>query len=835
MRISDITVGLADNSTIRITPGEIHVTGTQRVTPDAMSYDGCVCHNLVAGDVGGAPGLVSRDPEPAAGGTRRDIMRLGDAVIFIDGNTLGIESGDGTVSTLMAVAGVPCAAVTEGDDAVIHFSDGRVLRVTAGEDGAYVAVDETDPQYGGIQLVAAAVSSFEVTTPLFALDTAAHAADGLPADALETLTKELGGAFSGAVARAVRAGYYAGPALMRYRLLDAAAQTLYTSPLRLVAAPSGFQGRSAIPVSGASGDGRYRASAAVECYRPAIVVPPADDSVAARRVAYIAVDTTPPLFVIDPQGRVSVTVAQNGNNLTLTARLAGAEVRDAAAVMLRSALEHAGTLLSQVALLMSPYSGALGAPGTLCHIGVPSSAPLADLIRSVRRTLSLPVVARDEARQTDMLAAPHLFSAGLAYADDDMVVWAAPTVRRGRPATLHELLPRLSDTGMPEGRWQAYVAVTMDDGDCVVRACEGTGTAPVGVSGVVTYPSPHARSMTVCVTQNGVTRRRTLALTPCAAAGMAYHIEGDGTECAIDGEVEYFGVPAHRSRGSRHAAMLMTADARRCREILAVKQLPAGAVRGIVGGMRTTAASDRTRLSCRVIADDGVYVLTYGADGRIRGLRKVSREQLTHWTLDDTGTLYGATADGGLTAITERSGRRQPLRPGPVTALSYDPVLRRLLIDVDRSEADNDDASDEAVGASENSSAKIRIEYDPETGQLRTCTPADPTHIRYAIPIHLPHRALRPLWIALDLATTAGTDASACSDVSACMDEPSARAQGTAQGTTPALRIKVTGEPVVGGAPRLIVSETHPAPVTAPIILPLPAPPCRRLHLTITT
>ena len=117
---------------------------------------------------------------------------------------------------------------------------------------------------------------------------------------------------------------------------------------------------------------------------------------------------------------------------------------------------------------------------------------------------------------------PHRFSAASVCSDGDTVLWSGITRRRFEGYPLEAFAPLRASPDAPAGAWHASVRVEFDDGESLVRMSEGIGAPPLGVGPLLSYPSPHARRMTLALSAGGRSYRRWSTLCPMPRGAVPF-------------------------------------------------------------------------------------------------------------------------------------------------------------------------------------------------------------------------------------------------------------------------------------------------------------------------
>lgn len=680
-RFNGITIAFDSSCRVTLPADELLAQAGSIIDTDPRSAAEC-CHNLCAiAPQGIAPlGSLSRVADAKA----RPLCLLDGDWLMCQGTTLMYRGA--VVATLTSA---PLCAHSRGSCAVLHLDDGTAVEVSARGSSPTASVRHRD-RYAGVLLTATDTGAVEAPVAARKLSGSyPHARGPLGAADRAALDADMADAYRRCAAEAASAGSYCQPVLVRYRLVDSRGATLYVSPVKLLGPASGFQGRH--PVTLVSTDGmasREAGTMSLDTWRISVRVPEADS--AAADVAALLVEASAPLDAPDTAAGTDCAIAaQTADRVQLSVRFVSATHTGGTAACVAGALARADSLLDVVARFDNPFGGGMGVAGTDITLIAP-----ADKGARVSAGNAAP------AATLRRFAAPHSFVARGVSADSDMVVWRGPSYTLGAPGAIGEYLASAPDAG-GTARWRAFVAVTMADGtERVVRASSGTGAPSLTLSALLTYPCGDARLMTVGVTDGTTHRVRQFALQRCAGADMAFFLASDGLPVQVDTECETFAVPASHIVRHDCPGMLLIADGERPDEPLGLVRVDGGTLLDVVADAPGSSLWDKTRSRRRVVCDDGVYLLSIGADRQRTGLRRICSERLTAWTVSEDGLLYGATADGCVLQVGDRVCRRLPLRLDvPVTAMAWHTADARLVL---------------------LTAAGVLVIHDPATGRLYT-------------------------------------------------------------------------------------------------------------------
>lgn len=444
------------------------------------------------------------------------LCRLGGQLLVTAGRATAVvddAGGDALPSPgLVALPGEPlCALGVSADEAIVMTAVGPARVGIA--DGA-LSIVRCDCEYPPIGLRAVQVSVAAASTGVRTLSKTYSDAGRLTAADRDALVGDLEAAYLEAVAKAAAAGCMVQPALARYRLLDRRGELLFESPPVLLSLPGGSQ--CAGTVEAPCADGRTVSSyeLSLKTWRVEVSVPAErSDEVAAVEIClspqfhpYRAGAKGMAVAARDASG-YKVRVGLPGSYRALGADSGGTESTLMKAIARMDAIERC------VARINSPFGGTARTVRTACS----PDADAGGAMRALDAALSAKVKRASFAEA--LLSAPHAMAASSAASDGSAVAWGAPRALRyaGYP------LPVFA-TAQSDAAWHATVTVRFDGRRGVSRYVEGSGGCPSALGPVLSYPSPDARSMSILLWSDGVTRRFECSLTPDESGRRSVYI-----------------------------------------------------------------------------------------------------------------------------------------------------------------------------------------------------------------------------------------------------------------------------------------------------------------------
>lgn len=466
-----------------------------------------------------------------------------------------------------------------------------------------------------------------------------------------SLSSRLLDAYVGLCDKAASAGYSPQPVLARYRLLDAAGNTLYVSPLTMISARDGFQCVGEITIR--SSDGLQTvdtASLTAECFRLGIKAPPPMTDSRYDRVAWMEVDCSRPIHPADLSGRAPNAVDRHtdsgasvrcflpGTSSGMSASSAGRER------MMHSAVNNADLLLATVARIASPYTGGLGPEGSVTAVAIPT-----DGVRNDVTALRKAIATHRQPRQSVLTrcSVPHRFSASVSASAPGVTVYADPSTEffDGYP------LQAFTHTS-GAGDWAASVAVTLAGGEQrVVAVSSGTSDAPVLLSPILSYPDPTATMMTVRLrSASGRMYRQDFPLRAAPAQGLTFWIAPSLAPFELTAETDTFVIPASKKSRMEFAGTLLSARNTAPLQPVDAAEVSQRQIAAVVEAVRATASWDYTRRRFLIFGRDGIFMFSVDSGCRFLPAHRLDSRPVM------SGAAVACVASGGRSAIVVAGG-----------------------------------------------------------------------------------------------------------------------------------------------------------------------------------
>lgn len=464
---------------------------------------------------------------------------------------------------------------------------------------------------------------------------------------LATLTGTAVAAYTRLKRRASEAGYYLQPTIARYRLLDAAGDTIVASAPVLVCSEAGFQLCGDVTFTSADGLATLGGNAlSGKVYRLALSVPGGLPAPWNRIVRRIVVETLSQIDPVDLSGVCAATVTPSGSSATtVNVRLPG--------VHYDSAVNSA----RQRALVVDALGGSASRFGTQACIERPFDGASRECIVGLHDF--------DPAENDGAVSYP--LRDHVSYgACGEIGQWLVLSDMRTEGFNGYSPLNfAVSCKDVAGGGWQGAVSVTVErgDGNTTVAVATGWGEGLVieGLSPLLVYPDASATEMTVTLATTGhdgnkSIQTETYHLTPLPEAGMAYYLADDIEPMMPRGFAGSFVVPEPSVTDEWLAGTVAVCHPLHLSSPLSVTRCSPGAVVAVTEAPRSRATWDFSRHKMLLFGEAGTHVATLGKDAGIVSValldnRSVRRSDAVCQRVGDSGLELLAVAGGDLVSV----------------------------------------------------------------------------------------------------------------------------------------------------------------------------------------
>lgn len=590
----------------------------------------------------------------------------GREVVLLCGDDLSLyyKIGDDGVETLLGrVPARPLLAITS--------TEGMVRLLVAHKPDQYLTygpelalrLHGSMPALPATRLVAADYNTLHGALPTVRLSGTSSGASGsqlVQADN-RALTDAMTDCYDQLRQRAASLGYCSQPVVARYRLLDAAGNTIGVGPSVVLSAAEGYSATEATVMVSADGMQTLGGGRVVmPVYRPAVVAPQSLPSPWNRLVSRLVVEITDEIDPLDRSQQAPHGVQRDNQSglVTVTAKLPGFAIGTVTDLprLRRLGLEAMGARMRVAAEFDTPFDGGAGEPGATRIIltsGTLAEAPAinaAETLAASRRSWSAALAAGN----VTVLCNPRREqSAG--WSPDCFVA------------------SRSSDSTTP---WRLAFSVSLSTPAGVVDILSetiATGNAPNSLSPVLSFPSRDATSLTVTfLSPDGQVYEESFPLTPLPGQDMACYGSPGMQRITLSHTVAAY-LPAGGELPSRLetgvAETYLTSDLGQRLDRRVVSE---GEIKRVMVVPRAGSAWDFSRLKLLFFGEGGTILSTLDASGRFNSCAPVD-----HRRVISPAAVCEATSASGASLLVyagddlvEISGR---------AATTIHPSLSRLL------------------------------------------------------------------------------------------------------------------------------------------------------------
>lgn len=226
--------------------------------------------------------------------------------------------------------------------------------------------------------------------------------------------------------------------------------------------------------------------------------------------------------------------------------------------------------------------------------------------------------------------------------------------------------------------WYGYARVTMRDGSSVVVTDRGTAGNPLTFGPVLSYPSPDADFITICVTSGGRTLIGSFPLTPDPSGRYSVFTAPDARPFELPEEIDDATVPEAMAPVPDLGDVMIAASAADPVHPLAAMRHSMGTVYAVAPARFGQSSWNFGRARFYAMTSSGIYSVAVASGGSDLSASLIdSRLVVAPTAVADTGDCLYAIASGDLVAI---SGTKVSTvcSAGGAAGLAYDASRREL-------------------------------------------------------------------------------------------------------------------------------------------------------------
>lgn len=505
----------------------------------------------------------------------------GAAVVVTAANQIGLLLPDDSLRTI-TIDEAPTAVLAVGDTLAAMTATGRHL-FTVGSDGTLLPASDPAQVPAGIALRAAYNPPVSVYVGGVKLSKS-YASERTLAPADERLVTAHAADIYCALDSAARSsGSLIFPAVAMLDFCRADGSVAFSSAPALISPGEDCRGCRIKLLSSDSqtvGEGRfYATSCKVHVEIPQLDMP---DIARARLIVSPLMQAAQPdadSALVSTLGTISDAFCAVTFPASISATFGGGGTAGCAAA-LAAALRARGTVAASI-----PVPFASGFSGSV-DVSIPGS-PSSD-----EAALHAIMNAAATVRPADnlaMLLAPNSFTAAAVAQAGSTVLWAGLRAVPFRGFAPEAFLSLPAGTGR---RWEAYVAVSLDDGSRLVRSSSGTcaATGDAAVLPLITYPSAHATSVEIGLKLGTAAYRSVMPLSAEASGTMAAYSPANLLPFSLDAASDYT-VPAQQASTSELPGVVAAAPASEPFAVSATERVGAQTAISAVVAARFSASS----------------------------------------------------------------------------------------------------------------------------------------------------------------------------------------------------------------------------------------------------
>jgi|GEM_PF-2484058 len=561
-----------------------------------------------------------------------------------------------------------CAVATACGATVMTAEGPQHVFKSRGENAAEAVMAGTLPPVRPVRLEAelrgTATLNFEAMTLTGCTVTAGRTLDSA---SLRRIGRTMAEAYTDLAVRTQAAGLWFQPVVAFYRIRATDGSTLYTSPPKILCAPSGWQACAGIAtpcaISGEAGDRTVSIPAfqtSVDTFRIKATVP-ADllPGEWMKRVGGVEICVSPQIHPFDAADKAACSITGGTASTTITIALPGATSRLASLENRRMATARSVAVRCEEACAEVWRVDVSALSATEHHLTASRAATPAEESAAIKactakgRGAASPDGSRSLLRQ---ISAPHAFSARSVATDGDSTLWGdiTPLPYPGYPP---EEFFGATDSAA-EGEWDALTVTEFVDGRTVSALTSGTGYAPLSLEPLVSYPDAGAKSMTVWLRRGTAVSKATISLTPDERSGIALHLQSGLVPIELTPTAEPMPDRGTATApGKRMPGAIASAPAGAPLSPKACVECSRAPIVAIAGAARSLSSWDFSRSHLHVFTTEGIYAVAVNASNRIASASLISARGVRCGegvTATPEGTIAIA-ADGGGAILVKAS------------------------------------------------------------------------------------------------------------------------------------------------------------------------------------
>lgn len=449
------------------------------------------------------------------------------------------------------------------------------------------------------------------------------------------------------------AGCYWQPVMVRVRALDASRRVLFESEPQLFTNPQSAEWGGQIALTAAS-DGRTTNVLDLQVPAFSLHIHASESAVSNGIVSSYELLVSPALHHCDITLQPSVATPRRAGTQTLCTVTFRPGVLDSPAPATRPL-----QLISLMARLLWLETSLVEIP--CARLVASQSEKLPPLVaESVEASIKLvkKALAKTVSPAADgeyLLMPPHSFTASTVAVGADTVLWGGIEVTRFAGWGVEHFADSVTDAA-----WQGAVEVAFADGSTVVRTSSGSRDAPDTFGPVLSYPSPDAVSMSLCVSVAGQSlRKATFPLVRDPSAMRAVYVSPTMRPFSLPAADGNYDIPqATASPVPFHDTLLLCSSS--------APLLPLASARVVEGDVKALAEApfgqsswDFGRVRYYVFTSRGIYLLSASSTRRAMSMSLIDNRIVnSRYAVTHTERGLAAIASGDIVLLSGSKAKR---------------------------------------------------------------------------------------------------------------------------------------------------------------------------------
>lgn len=567
------------------------------ITPSTIGTDTPICHNLLKSSTGDflmptplPTKVIEGNFSPFHHFTHPD----GSITIFaLSGNTIVAINHDGTTfsspSEITTLSSTPHCGINVGDSVYFMTNEGA-YRIDYDTSNLCWLNLGVMPQFPAAKITATSTAVFSATTTSIPLSgNYPHWQGSLNKTDQASLTSSLLNAYAEINRNATTAGFFIQPILVRYHLLDANDNILFSSTPTMISSPSGFQciDRLSLSTDDFASINAYTLSATG--FQIGIDIPQLDNSPWAAIIAKIVIETTPTLDPIDTkalaQCRLDSADATHG---TITTFMPGTSVTmipttAARQALINNALAHFSDIASPIAMFNNPFVDGLSE------------------ISLSAQSLNTPSPGQASQR----------FIAHTATSCGDTILWGNISYLRPFPPAIDNII---ASQNAGSGFWRAFVSVKFNNSeDVIVWSGSGEDNCPSLLTPLLAFPDNNACELTISISCGGNISRQSFPLSPLPNSNHAIYIHPSLAPFALSDVADVFIIPTQHTSLFFQPGTVAVSHFNNPLTLTASQHICNGSITSITPAVRSSSSWDFARTHAYLFTTDGIFATSINA------------------------------------------------------------------------------------------------------------------------------------------------------------------------------------------------------------------------------